>query len=257
MDLVELAKSKNSQRHPWEIARLNVTLKLLKNYGLNQGKPITILDLGCGDTYVAEQLHLNFPSAKIFAVDIAFTEEILTNLKEKYRDKPIFVCNNLEEISQSIKFDFVLLMDVVEHISNDQTFLTALKSSSNFTSDTVFYITVPAFNSLFCSHDTFLGHYRRYTNAGLTDLIKRSGFIQYKIGYFFSILILPRLIQVIKEKIFPPKDETTGLVEWQGSKSKTNLIAKILILDFQIFNSTIVKFLNVPGLSNFIICKIS
>ena len=95
------------------------------------------------------------------------------------------------------------------------------------TKETVFIITVPAFQSLFCSHDVFLGHYRRYNNALLRNNLQTANMNVVKVSYFFTLLLLPRLIQKTKETLISAK-ETTGLVEWKGSRSKTNLIANIM-----------------------------
>ena len=79
-------------------------------------------------------------------------------------------------------------------------------------------ITVPAYQSLFSSHDSFLGHYRRYSNGSLRRLIERSGFKVLDIGYFFGSLLPVRILQVIKERLFglKPDQPTSGIVTWTG-----------------------------------------
>ena len=57
--------------------------------------------------------------------------------------------------------DLVLLMDVLEHMTDDVTLLR--EYVERVTSGTRFLITVPAFGFLWSGHDEFLRHYRRYT----------------------------------------------------------------------------------------------
>jgi hypothetical protein len=75
-----------------------------------------------------------------------------------------------------------------------------------------------------------------------------------KVSYFFTLLLLPRLIQKTKESLISSK-ETTGLVEWKGSRFKTNLITKILLLDYFVSKFLLKIGIKLPGLSNFAICK--
>jgi len=119
-------------------------------------------------------------------------------------------------------------------------------------------ITVPAYQSLFCSHDHFLGHYRRYTNRSLKQTIEKAGFEKLKLGYFFFSLLMPRILQTLKERISKPdlSKSTTGLVEWGGGKGITSIIKGVLRLDHRITHGIkMLTGLSLPGLSNYILCK--
>lgn len=260
MDLVEVKNRKTDiARHPWELARLEIVNSLLRNTIRNE-ETFTILDVGCGDIFFISKLSEYYPKVSFYAIDIAFTDEIITRLSANIGDKKIYLFKSLDDASKHLKktADLVLLLDVVEHIEKDVPFLNDLRVHSAISNLTTFMITVPAYQSLFCSHDYFLGHYRRYTNKTLKKTISDSGFVKQDVGYFFSSLILPRIIQVIKEKITKPNlaTGTTGLVEWNGSNGITALIKSILLLDYKIsklFKSIFGK--SLPGLSNYIICK--
>jgi len=261
MDLVEVAKRNDSviTRHPWELARFEIVNKLLKGIIKNE-EGFNVLDIGCGDIFFVSHLCELYPKANFYAIDIAFTDEIIARLKEIAKGKNIFLFKTLEEANLHLKTpaNLVLLLDVVEHIEDDKGFLKSLYNNKSVTHETHIMITVPAFQNLFCSHDHFLGHYRRYTNKTLLKTIRDAGFEKTDIGYFFSTLIPPRIIQVLKEKITQPdlKSETTGLVEWNKGSGITNLIKGVLLADYS-FYKFIKKItgLSLPGLSNYIICK--
>jgi len=260
MDLVEVSKRKEtpSKRHPWELARLEVVNELLSGVIKNEDA-FTILDIGCGDIFFISELSKKYPLVQFYAIDIAFTDDLIKTLQTK-ANKNIRLFKTLDEASAYLNqpADIVLLLDVIEHIEHDKDFLKNLHAHKNIGEATHMMITVPAFQSLFCSHDHFLGHYRRYTNQNLKTTIEACGFKKIKLGYFFSSLILPRIFQVLKEKIMPPSKEesTTGLVEWNKGAGITSFIKNILIIDFKIYKFiSSLTGIKLPGLSNYIICK--
>lgn len=261
MDLVEVKNRKNeiTSRHPWELARFEIVNSLLQGIIKNEGN-FNVLDIGCGDIFFVSKLSELYPKSTFYAIDIAFTDEIMTSYNEMIAGKNIYLFKSLEEASSKItgKANLVLLLDVVEHIEKDVQFLSDLNRNTVITDDTRIMITVPAYQNLFCTHDHFLGHYRRYNNKTLIKTIDESGFQKSKVGYFFLSLIFPRIILVIKEKIVRPdlNSGTTGLVEWNKGAGVTGVIKSILLLDFRVTNF-IKKYtgITISGLSNYIICK--
>jgi trans-aconitate methyltransferase len=261
MDLIEVKNRKGVEmaRHPWELARLEVVDDLLQGIIKNENE-FNVLDIGCGDIFFISKLSDKYPKANFYAIDIAFTDEIISTLKETAKGRNIFLFKTLDEANLHLKTqaDLVLLLDVVEHIKDDIGFLNSLYQNKAITNNTNIIITVPTFQSLFCSHDFFLGHYRRYTNKTLLNTIKQTGFEKQKLGYFFFCLIPPRIIQVLKEKIIKPdlNNKTTGLVEWKNGPAITNFIKNILLLDFKTYKFIkAITGLSLIGLSNYIICK--
>lgn len=261
MDLVEVKNRKSEiiSRHPWELARFEIVNSLLQGI-IKNDEDFNVLDIGCGDIFFVSKLNELYPKSNFYAIDIAFTDEIMESYNEMIAGKNIYLFKSLEEASVKItgKADLVLLLDVVEHIENDVQFLSDLNQNVLINDKTTVIITVPAYQKLFCTHDYFLGHYRRYTNKTLIHTVEKSGFHKSKIGYFFLSLIFPRIIQVIKEKIIKPdlNSGTTGLVEWNKSSGLTGMIKSILLLDFRV-TDFIKKYtgITISGLSNYIICK--
>jgi trans-aconitate methyltransferase len=257
MDLRESSHRNSSPafRHPWELARLEVVSRLVRKYA--GSKPGNILDLGCGDLFFIKEFKKKFPDGSAVAVDIEFSDSLLESEKQTLEILGISAFKTLDQAQENFKekVNLVLLLDVIEHIEDDIGFLKMLESFSFISKDALVVITVPAYQALFCSHDRFLGHYRRYNNKMLEAHISRAGFQPIKTGYFFHSLLYPRALQVTREKFFPPGKETTGLVEWGGGKVKTNLIKNVLVGDFAFSFSLGTLGIKIPGLSNYILCK--
>lgn len=257
MDLREARARTEIVRHPWELARFEVVNDILLQH-FKATDQLQVLDLGCGDTFFVENLSQRFPNSTFYGVDIEFQAEDLAYYAAAFEDKPIATFDSLEQMEQqqSIQqIDAVLLLDVVEHIEKDIAFLQMLFEKSYITKDTKIFITVPAFQSLYTTHDDFLGHYRRYTNSSLVKTIQQAGFQKLKVGYFFTSLLPVRLLKVVKERILGKDQESTGLVEWSGSEGTTKLIKQILIADYKFSHFFRKIGIKIPGLSNYIVIR--
>jgi hypothetical protein len=259
MDLKEAKYKKSNQRHPWELARLNIVNKIGSDTLISlNNKEGLLLDVGCGDTWFIEQLSQQYPKLYVAAIDILFTDDDLKTLREKYHGSRISVYRTMDEAQADLgskRAGMVLLLDVIEHIEDDIKFLDWLQTFPSIDNETIFTITVPAYQWLFSKHDVFLEHYRRYDNALLKTNINKAGLKPLKIGYFFFSLYLARIAAWAKEKISNDKTPTTGLAEWDKSASVTSLIKNILLSDFAVTSSLHKIGIKLPGLSNYILCK--
>ncbi len=258
MDLKEIALNKSNRRHPWELARIKVIASLLDKY-IDHGKQLHVLDVGSGDIYLIKQLAQQFKSARFYAVDIGYTDEYLKteNAQLAAEEFNIILFNNLSQatIARSGNIDLVLLLDVVEHVPDDKYLLEELRTLMSIDASTLFLITVPAFQYLFCSHDVFLGHYRRYNNVTLRKVIRASGLDALQVGYFFFSLLLPRLISVTIEKISGEKKNPSGIGNWNGGDAMSKVFVNTLLLDFTLGAALKKLGINVPGLSNYALCR--
>ncbi len=254
MDLIEAKHKTNTNRHPWEFARFEVLRHYLKKELINTTNP-TIVDIGCGDSFVVESISKLYPQAKLIAVDTAFTPEIIEHYKQKVNNTNITFYYNVDEVPTSIKADCVLLMDVIEHIEYEIDFMKLVLTKQFVTPQTNWFITVPAHQSLFCQHDVFLGHYRRYDSELLKKHTSLAGLETKEVGYFFFSLLLPRYLQVKKENAQKNLDTTTGLVDYNGGALSTWLVKTVLVIDFKISLFFKLLGMKLPGLSNYIICK--
>lgn len=251
MDLIE--KTDSNYRHPWELARLDVVNDLIKSK-INTFKNKNILDLGCGDLFFIKEFAKNKIATNFYAVDTAFD----SNFISKNDEKRLKLFQNFNEISEKeLVFDVIFLMDVLEHIKDDLSFLSNLVASEMVNKDTIFIITVPAFQTLFSSHDHFLKHYRRYNNFTMEKLTISAGLQTLDKGYFFFSLLLPRMVEVAREKM---KDEKTfrkgtKLTDWNKNAYTSNKIKNFLMCDYKLQKTLKNIGIQLPGLSNYIVCK--
>ena len=183
-----------------------------------------------------------------FAIDTAYTPEVINQLQENNNSDVVYV-QNLKEYQEkydSNKSTLFLCMDVLEHLEDEKIILDLLEKKSN----NYYFFAVPAFQSVFSSHDVLLGHYRRYTLKQLNTLLIDNQFTILDKGYYFSSLLLFRNIDKILKK-----DKEASIDNWEGSKLKTKIINTILSVDFK--SSLVLKKLGItiPGLSTYCLCK--
>ena len=108
MDLSEI--SDNQNRHPWELSRTRCILRVLRDIGIKGN----ILDIGCGDSYFDKRLAEKFLDVEVYGVDIFLEKEM--------HEGRVHAVNSLERLPID-KFDYILMMDVIEHIEDDVAYL--------------------------------------------------------------------------------------------------------------------------------------
>ncbi len=234
MDLSE--KTENTNRHPWELSRTDCLIKTLKQLKLH-GR---VLDVGCGDAYFDNMLLDIFPDiTELYGVD-TFLEE------EKHSGKGHWI-KNLCEIENK-DFDFILLMDVIEHTPDDDAFLKSLMPYLSKNSDSLIFITVPAFQWLFSNHDVTLKHYRRYDYKMLSEVVMRNGLTINKWHYFYACLVPARLLTL---------KSTKAAGNWQRGEHDpiTAFIRAVLNLDFEFCKLLSKIGIHIGGLSLFMTAK--
>ena len=259
MDLKEHRMKNNSFiRHPWELARLNIVKMFISKYYARQ--EANILDIGTGDGFSLEQISYLFKKNNGFGLDVALTKEELECLNNYFRKQKlnISVVNSsgpIKNFSKENKFDIVCFMDVLEHVKNDIEFLKNNIKDYNLSDNTLFVITVPAFERVFSSHDKFLEHYRRYTKESLQKVLCDADLKILDIGYFFFSLLIIRYFICIIERIFKINKKFKGTANWSYGKLTSILVSKCLMLDFYV--TQIIKKLGIliPGLSVYAIAK--
>lgn len=261
MDIKEKQKD-NNFRHPWEIARKKIINSFILKYtsnAINNGM-YNILDIGSGDNYLSENFSKKYPKSQFYCIDIEYSQKIIEEMKPKSNSSNIHLFDRVDSLLEkknNICFNLILLLDILEHIEDDMTFLQNILSYNTiYSNDSFLFITVPSFQMLFTNHDDFLGHYRRYNLKFLKKLIQDAGLIEIDSGYFFFSLLPVRIMQKIFNKILKnEKKNEKGIGNWSNNNFFTNTITLLLFLDFKISQFLKKIKITIPGLSAYIICK--
>lgn len=252
MDISEFSRLDNKSsynRHPWETSRKNVLHAFLKQAQIQF--PIErIVDIGSGDAYVIHTLLEKNLAKEYYAIDTAYTPEVIAQLKENNKDSKVVYVQNLTEYLDKFSSNvptLYLCMDVLEHLENEKIILDNLNTKSD---NNYYFFAVPAFQSVFSSHDVLLGHYRRYTLSQLSNLLDKNQFKIIDKGYYFTSLLIFRNIDKLLKR-----DKEASIDNWNGGKFKTFIINKMLSIDFG-FSLLLKKTgIIVPGLSTYCLCK--
>jgi SAM-dependent methyltransferase len=207
---------------------------------MGEGNP-TIADIGAGDMYFSKML-ADMGNCTVYAIDHMY------QLSE--RADNLITYNNIECLEDN-SIDIVVMMDVLEHVEDVDSFLQVLQRKTK--ENAIFLITVPAWQHLYCHHDKFTEHFCRYDKKQLNGELKRNNLSVQKIFYFFFPLYLLRTFQVyvLWGKDREPKASATSRWKYGRSHIVTKLVYSLLKIDF-LFNKT---FSFLPGLSLFALCR--
>lgn len=198
MDIKELKNGINPKVHWYYQSKKIPLFKFFEKVRKLSDKDLDIVDVGAGSGFFSEELYDNYKDQikKVYLVDTAYTLDDLTKEKNQTIIKQ-------KEIPQEIKNSLIILMDILEHIENDVSILKKIKENSN--GENYFFITVPAFMSLWSTHDDFLGHYRRYNLKSLGNILLDANFevenIYYIYGSIFPLVWIRRRLLKNKNKL--------------------------------------------------------
>lgn len=243
MDLSEVRTSQ--RRHPWETARAVALERILRAAQL---QPQTVLDYGCGDGFTGERLHSVFSGSRLQGFDIYLTDQ---QCEERSRGTIRYV-NTWEQVERS-PFELGLLCDVIEHVPDDRALLTQIAERVEETGHLL--ITVPAFQSLFTSHDRALRHFRRYSLSHLEQVARSAGLSVVRSGYLFASLLPLRGLSKLVETLKPKRDDEFGIGAWNGSAALTSIMQTVLGLDNAILFELGARGIKLPGLSAWTLCS--
>ena len=197
MDLKELEAGVDPEVHWYHQSKKLPMLAYTKKV-LAATQPLTIIDVGSGSGFFAMSLEREFTSQikKVYLVDINYTPEEIAASQGTKIEKTLRIPDKIEN-------GLVIMMDVLEHLEDDLKMLNEIKAAcvgdSNY-----FFITVPAFTSLWSGHDDYLGHYRRYKINTLSAVLKKAGYTikntYYLYGSLFPMVWVARKLDNMKKK---------------------------------------------------------
>ena len=249
LDLREITN--NTTRHPWEIARANFLINVLNKSPLT-GNELNVLDIGCGDAYILGKLGERFTINSYSGLDTSLSESQIRMMSKPAQKIQFF---NSHDLLKDCHPNLILLLDVIEHISDDQAFIKEIVDNY-MGNNTYMLLTVPAFNLLFNSHDEFLGHCRRYTLKNLKEVIFINRLMCLFSGYAFLTLLPIRLVSSVYERIAKRSlTSKKGSGHWTYGRFLTNIVVTLLIIDNNIAFKLNKIGIILPGLTAWALCK--
>jgi len=196
----------------WYKAKNQLLVHILNN--LKNKKDLRILEIGPG---LGNNISL---LTSIGNVDILEEEEeFIKYINSTYKKSIKNIYKNLNEVKTC--YDLIVMLDVLEHIEDSYNFMNKVSGILNV--DGTIILGVPAYQSLWSSHDEQLKHFRRYNwNTIYSDCRSYKVVKKYGLNY----LLLPiRYIQIKINKI-----TTTN----ESSKIVNNLIYLIVLIEASI-----------------------
>ena len=215
MDLKELESGVDPIIHWYYQTKKLPLISFVKKIYSRKKSPLTLIDVGSGSGFFMYELRKSIPEmiSKIWLVDVGYSDTEIAESRGSLIEKSTTLPDRIEN-------SVIVMMDVLEHLEDDQAMLSGIKERS--TGENYFFITVPAFRELWSRHDVFLCHFRRYTLKSLKKLLAQSSFKTYNTYYFYG-LILPFvwLVRRFQSKSDPPSSD----MKPAGSFINTSLTA--------------------------------
>lgn len=241
MDLVEATRGGTQRRHPWETARASFFLRLLADAGcLKPG--VSVLDVGAGDAWFASRLADATPGLSVTCWDTGYESSGV-----QLPDHPSL---RFVAAPPAGRFGLALLLDVLEHIEDDASFLRSIVDE-RLAPGAAVLVSVPAWPRLFSEHDRRLRHHRRYAPAAARALLVRSGLRVERSGGLFHALLLPRLAMLTLFSFREPADAGS----WRHGALATALTDGVLAADNALSRFTSTAGFDLPGLSWWALCR--
>jgi SAM-dependent methyltransferase len=150
-------------QHWWFVARARIIRQVLRKIDSGQGESM-IVDVGCGTGGMVNFLADDF---RCLGVDVS--ESAISMATTLYPGRS-FKCGNALTYINALQNppSVCLLMDVLEHLEDDRTFLEDLIKALPIGGKVM--ITVPADKKLWSRHDETAHHFRRYDREEFENL---------------------------------------------------------------------------------------
>jgi hypothetical protein len=173
------------KNHFWNRARNRILRRFLER---NRCQNDPVLEIGCGRGIVVE--YLRSVGMQCSGVELG-QAEALSNVRDLIQtgtdafDLP-------DDFRKSIRT--ILLLDVLEHFQEPETFLTRV--TLYFTNVQNIVVTLPARSELWSNYDEYNGHFRRYDSEMLQRL--RPSGLQLKEFRYFNHILYPAFWVIIR-----------------------------------------------------------
>jgi SAM-dependent methyltransferase len=167
-------------RHWWFVARRRILGDLIAREVPLPAKA-RILEIGCGTGHNFEMLG-RFGTIDALEIDEGARALASSRLGREIGTAPLPELTGVPDGA----YDLIALLDVLEHIEEDQASLASIKRK--LAPGGRILITVPANEWMWSAHDAAHHHHRRYSKAGLRKVIDSAGLKIETLTYFNTLL---------------------------------------------------------------------
>ncbi|MHB8694632.1 MAG: class I SAM-dependent methyltransferase [Solirubrobacteraceae bacterium] len=166
----------------------------------------SFLEVGCGNGFVLAGVARARPEIRLVGSDLS-----ASGLERAARRAPSaqFVQTDVRELPFEGEFDVVGAFDVLEHVTDDDRALAAIRRAVRVGGGVI--VTVPQHRWLWSETDRFSGHHRRYRRRELERRLSEAG-LRVRCTTSFVTLLLPLMAgsrgwQSISRRPFDPARE--------------------------------------------------
>ncbi|HDL65116.1 MAG TPA: class I SAM-dependent methyltransferase [Proteobacteria bacterium] len=204
-------------------ARRELLVALISQSG---GSPDSkVLDAGCGGGLLISLLRKN-GFKDIFGIDLS---QMMVGLCRERGIMNISRQDCMETTFEDELFDVIIAADVLEHIEDDSGALREWKRILK--RDGRLIITVPAFKSLWSSHDEICHHHRRYSKSAMIHLLRTGGFAVDSISFWNFTLFFPVYLMRVLQRWFPGDKKEQGDQLYELKPVINNALLQLLRLE--------------------------
>lgn len=175
-----LQYASQEDQHWWFVGRRQIIEQVIQ--GLKLPKNAKILEAGCG---TGGNLKMLSRYGQLWAMEL---DEIACRLANERKIIQVQLGSLPDKIPFDGEFDLILMLDVLEHLDDEQAALLALHS--RLKPGGWLLITVPAYQFLWSEHDEVNHHKRRYVLTRLKQVVSKAGF-SVKYGGYFNTFLFP------------------------------------------------------------------
>lgn len=186
----------------WFVGRRALIAQLLSLTlpNLKSSSSLRLVDIGCGTGANLPMLCETVgESGTVFGFD--FSPLALEFARSRLHDSRIHLSQGdaLRLPIRDSSTDLVTMLDVLEHLSDDQAALTEVRRILRPGGALV--LSVPAYQHLWSAHDEALHHFRRYEKLGLEATLKQAGFKIAKLS--FAMSMMPPVAWLWRKMVLP------------------------------------------------------
>ncbi len=184
----------------------------------NAMAPGTICEVGCGSGEILVQLAAHLPAARLTGFDIS--QDALALARPKQTDRLHFALHDLAQQPVAVRYDLLLVIDVIEHLPNYFQFLDGVARAATHT---IFHIPLDLSlwsllrEPMLIESKNRVGHIHNFTEDFILSILGDHGF-----------RVIDKIYTEPRYKHHSPKEKITQLLRAALYRVSPRLCSKLL-----------------------------